>query len=89
VWLDPAATTKKALAWLAKTADQHVQLLAFPETVLSGCPSWVTLTDGTRFNDSRQKRAYAAYLDAAVEIDGPEVTGIVVAARDLRCRRWR
>jgi nitrilase len=84
VWLDPAATTKKTLAWLADAADQHVQLLAFPETFLSGYPFWVTLTDGARFNDTRQKRAYAAYLDAAVEIDGPEVTAIVTAARDLR-----
>jgi nitrilase len=83
VWLDPDATTAKALRWLGDAAGTGVDLLAFPETFLSGYPFWVTLTDGARFNDSRQKRAYAAYLDAAVEVDGPQVGEIVTAARDL------
>lgn len=59
VWLDPEATTDKAVQWLTDAAAQDVDLLAFPETFLSGYPFWVTLTDGARFNDSRQKRAYA------------------------------
>jgi nitrilase len=83
VWLDPEATTAKVLDWLTDAASAGVELLAFPETFLSGYPFWVTLTDGARFNDSRQKRAYAAYLDAAVEVDGPEVARIVTAVRDL------
>ncbi len=82
-WLDPAATTKKVLDWLQQAAEQDVRLIAFPETFLSGYPFWLELTGGARFNDARQKRAYAAYLQAAVEIDGPEIAQVTEAARDL------
>ncbi len=82
-WLDPAATTKKVLDWLQQAAEQDVRLVAFPETFLSGYPFWLELTGGARFNDARQKLAYAAYLQAAVEIDGPEIAQITEAARDL------
>ena len=82
-WLDPDGTTSKVLAFLEDAAAQGVQLIAFPETFLSGYPFWLDLTDGARFDDPRQKRAYAAYLDAAVEMDGPQITTITQAARDL------
>ncbi|MEQ4717673.1 carbon-nitrogen hydrolase family protein [Nonomuraea sp. B19D2] len=82
-WLDLAAGTAKVLDFLGKAAADDVALLAFPETFLSGYPFWVKHTDAARFNDPEQKRAYAAYLDAAVEIDGPQVRTIIEAVRDL------
>jgi nitrilase len=82
-WLDPSATTKKVIAWLGKAAAQQVELVAFPETFLSGYPSWLEHTGGARFDDAMQKRAYAAYLDAAVEVTGPEIRLVTEAARDL------
>jgi nitrilase len=82
-WLDPSATTKKAVAWLENAAAQQVELVAFPETFLSGYPSWLEHTGGARFDDAMQKRAYAAYLEAAVEVTGPEILLITEAARDL------
>lgn len=82
-WLDAAATTRKTVAWVEDAAARGVQLVAFPETFLSGYPFWLDLTGGAKFNDPRQKRAYAAYLDAAVELDGPELTTLCQAARDL------
>lgn len=42
----------------------------------------MALTDGARFDDPDQKRAYAAYLDAAVELDGPELATVAEAVRD-------
>jgi len=83
VWLDPERTTAKVVSWLQDAAAQGVELVAFPETFLSGYPFWVELTGGARFNDARQKQAYAAYLDAAIELDGPELAEIADAARDL------
>ncbi|MFQ5948418.1 MAG: carbon-nitrogen hydrolase family protein [Acidimicrobiia bacterium] len=83
VWLDKQATTKKVLEWLERAHAQGVEILAFPETFLSGYPFWVSRTDGARFNDPRQKQAYAAYLDAAVEVGGEELNQITEAARDL------
>jgi nitrilase len=82
-WLDPAATTKKVVTLLERAAAQDVELVAFPETFLSGYPSWLEHTGGARFDDPAQKRAYAAYLAAAVELPGPELTVITEAARDL------
>lgn len=82
-WLDPTATTKKVVAWLEMAASQQVELVAFPETFLSGYPSWLEHTGGARFDDTGQKRAYAAYLAAAVELPGPEITTVTEAARDL------
>jgi len=82
-WLDAAATTRKAVAWIEDAASRGVQVVAFPEAFLTGYPFWLDLTDGARFDDDRQKRAYAAYLEAAVELDGPELATLCEAARDL------
>jgi len=83
VWLDPTATTKKVVAWLEDAAAQQVDLVAFGESFLSGYPVWLELTGGARFDDPTQKQAYAAYLDAAVVMDGPEISAVVEAVRDL------
>ncbi len=83
VWLDAAATTKKVVSFLEEAAAEEVDLLAFPETFLSGYPFWVERTNGARFNDDLQKAAYAHYLEAAVELAGPELAEIVDAVRDL------
>ncbi|MDF1595409.1 MAG: carbon-nitrogen hydrolase family protein [Acidimicrobiia bacterium] len=83
VWLDPSATTVKVIEWLNEAHQQKVDLVAFPETFLSGYPFWVSLTDGARFDDPDQKKAYAAYLDSAVEMDGEELRVITEAVRDL------
>ena len=81
-WLDPVRTTAIVTDWIGRAADEDVELVAFGETFLGGYPLWLSVTDGARFDDPRQKVAYAAYLDAAVEIDGPEVSTVIEAARD-------
>jgi nitrilase len=68
---------------LEQASRQDVNLVAFPETFLSGYPFWVMLGGGGRFGDPDYARAYAAYVDAAVELNGPEMRQITEAARDL------
>ncbi|MFJ2745146.1 carbon-nitrogen hydrolase family protein [Streptomyces sp. NPDC087440] len=82
-WLDPTAGTAKVVEYLEKAAADDVGLVAFPETFLSGYPFWLNETDASRFDDPEQKRAYAAYLDAAVELTGPQLARITEAVRDL------
>ena len=82
-WLDPDATTRIVVDHLQRAAADGVDLLAFPEAFLSGYPVWVSRTGGAAFEDAAQKRAYAAYLDAAVTLDGSQVAEVVTAARDL------
>jgi nitrilase len=61
-----------------------VDLLAFGETHLGGYPFWLSMTDGSRFDDADQKRAYAYYLAAAVELAGPELRLIGEAVADAQ-----
>lgn len=81
-WLDPQATTDKVIDWIGRARAEGVELVAFGETFLPGYPFWVEHTGGARFDDPGQKAAYAAYLAAAVDLDGPEIARITEAARD-------
>lgn len=82
-WLDPDGTTDVVVETLQEAAAEGVDLVAFGETFLSGYPHWVSRTGGAAFDDALQKRCYAAYLAAAVEVDGPQVTRVVEASNDL------
>ncbi len=82
-WLDPDGTTEIVVETLQEAAAAGVDLVAFGETFLSGYPHWVGRTGGAAFDDDLQKRCYALYLDAAVEVDGPQVARITEAANDL------
>lgn len=76
VWGDKEATTARVIEWIEKAANDGIDLLAFGETFLSGYPFWVARTDGARWEAEDQKAAYAFYLDAAVALDGPELSDI-------------
>lgn len=82
-WLDPDGTTDVVVETLQEAAAEGVDLVAFGETFLSGYPHWLARTGGAAFDDPLQKRCYAAYLGAAVEVDGPQVARVVEAASDL------
>ena len=81
IFLDPKATTQKVLSLIRESAKGGAELCVFPETFLSGYPIWPDLTDGARWNDEKQKSAYAAYLEGAVSADGPEMKAIEDEAR--------
>lgn len=80
MFLDRKATTARILDWLARAASARASVVVFGEAFLPGYPFWLSLTDGARFDDSRQKEAYAAYFDAAVQLDGVELASIADAA---------
>jgi nitrilase len=83
VWLNPTETTKNILTWIEEAAAQQVEMLVFPETFLPGYPVWIERTNGSHFGDALQQKAFAAYLNAAVTADGPELAQIAQAACDL------
>jgi nitrilase len=80
VFFDRTATAERVVGWIARAAAARARLVVFPEAFLPGYPFWLSLTDGARFDDPRQKDAYRAYLDAAVRLDGPELAAIRDAA---------
>jgi nitrilase len=83
VWGDTALTTAKVIALMEDAAAQGAELIVFPETFLCGYPFWLCRTNGAAFNDPRQRKAYAFYLETAVEAGGPELTEISEAASEL------
>jgi nitrilase len=78
-----SATTKKIIALINHAADDGIRFLAFPETFLPGYPFWLMLGGLEQLGDPRVQDAYAAYLDAAVEIEGPEISQISGVAAHL------
>jgi nitrilase len=84
VFLDPRASTDRAIAWMSKAAKEGARLLCFGETWLPAYPFWLSQTGGSRFEDSDQKKAYARYLEAAIEEDGPELRRLAEASSDLK-----
>jgi len=83
-WGNKAATVDIVINAISEAAARGIELLAFSESFLSGYPFWVCRTNGAAFEDSRQQRAYAQFVEAAVEIEGPELRRIAEAARDHR-----
>lgn len=81
VFLDAQATTERMVTWIERAADEAVEMIAFGETFLPGYPAWVSPTGGARFEDATQKAAYARYLEAAVEMDGPHIKALEDASR--------
>ncbi|MGM1063556.1 nitrilase-related carbon-nitrogen hydrolase [Saccharothrix sp. Mg75] len=81
-WLDVAAGVRKVVDFLDLAAAGGVGVVVFPETFLPGYPFWLTQPGGVPLDDPRQRLAYAAYQEAAVEVGGPEVRLITEAVRD-------
>ncbi len=82
-WLNPAARLEKVTAYTELAAREGCDLVAFPETYLSGYPFWLPRTGGARFNDPDQKACYAYYLDSAIEVPGEQISHIQTLAADL------
>ncbi len=83
-WGRPDAGAERVAEWIGRAGDEGVDLLAFGETHLGGYPFWIGDTGGARFNDPDQKRAYAYYLDAAVELEGPQLRLVAEATAEHR-----
>jgi len=82
VWLDADATTTKICAWIERAAKEGADLVAFGETFLPGYPYWVDHAGASQFFDDAQREAYAQYLNAGIEAQGPELARVAAAAAD-------
>lgn len=82
VAFDPAATTEKICRLIAEVASQQSELVVFPEAFLGTYPKGLTFDApiGRRLPEGREE--YLRYFDGAVEIDGPELKSVCVAASE-------
>ncbi|MCG6204801.1 carbon-nitrogen hydrolase family protein [Rhodopseudomonas sp. HC1] len=76
VFLDRAATTKKALSLIREAAAAGAALVAFPETFVPAFPVWAALWAPIDNHD-----LFARMADQSVLVDGPEVKAIRDEAR--------
>ena len=76
ILFDKSASTEKACALIEKAGQEGADFAAFGESWLPGYPFWIEsgVTDLTW-------EASAAYLENAVDLDGPEVEALCNAAR--------
>lgn len=84
VWLNKKATLTKLEEAIRQAAAQQAQLVCFGETLLPGYPFWPDLTDGARFNATRQKDLFAHYLAQAVNIEAGDLTTLCQLANQFR-----
>ncbi len=82
VYLDREATVDKSVALIEHAAAEGAELIAFPETFVAGYPSWADFSNASAFDDPDQKRAYAMYLDSAVDVSRGDLDPVVAASAD-------
>ena len=71
VWMDRAATTKKACRLIHEASQQGARIVAFPESFIPAFPYGVW-HHGVR----RNMRFYQQLTECAVSLDGPEISMI-------------
>lgn len=79
-YLDRAATLAKVADFVGRAAAAGCGLVVFGEALVPGYPFWVELTDGARFDSGLQKDIFAAYADAAVDIEAGHLADLAALA---------
>ncbi|AJE84609.1 MULTISPECIES: carbon-nitrogen hydrolase family protein [Streptomyces] len=79
VYLDAAATVRKAVALIEEAAGQGARLLAFPEVFVPGYPYW-----NWTMNPVQGSAWYERLYRAAIDVPGPEVDALRAAAAATR-----
>jgi len=82
VFLDPGATTDKAIGLLREAARAGAGVVAFPEVFIAGYPAWLRLPS-LAGDDELLKVGHAAYVGSAVRAGGEELGAIAKAAAEL------
>jgi len=81
VWLNKQKTLKKVESVITDAGKKECDLVVFGETLVSGYPFWVSLTNGAKFNSSVQKELYAHYVKNAIQIEKGDLNNICEIAK--------
>lgn len=76
IFMDKEATTDKACQLIEEAGKRNIKLLVFPETFIPGYPYWIEC-----YPPLDQQKALTLYLEQSVELGGPEIQRLQVAAR--------
>ncbi|MCM2253315.1 MAG: nitrilase, partial [Ramlibacter sp.] len=80
VLLDTPATVERALALMGEAAKAGVRLLVFPEAFVGGYPKGADFHIYLGARTPQGRAEFKRYFDAAVSVDGPEVSQLAKAA---------
>lgn len=83
-WLRMPQRLNRLARVVEAAAARGADLVATPESYLSGYPFWLARTGGAAFEDPDQKACYAYYLDAAIEAGDATHRELCTLAADLR-----
>jgi nitrilase len=67
IFLDKQKTWDKLKSKIQEAIVNGAELITWGETLIPGYPQWVSETNGAKFNDEDQKKAYAKYWSEALE----------------------
>jgi nitrilase len=80
VLLDTPATVERGLAIMVDAAARGAQLIVFPEAFLGGYPKGADFHIYLGARTPQGRAEFKHYFDAAVHIDGPEISQLAKAA---------
>lgn len=82
VWLNKQATIEKTIDAIHDAGKQHSDLIIFGEGFLPGYPFWLSMTDGSAFNNQTQKEIHAHYVKNAISIEQGDLNPILEACKE-------
>jgi nitrilase len=84
VLFDQSGTVDKAVRLVAEAREQGAQLVLFPEAYVGGYPWGLSFGTAVGGRSAEGRRAWARYLEGAVEVPGPVTKRLGEAARSAR-----
>jgi nitrilase len=82
VWLNKTETVKKIISYIEQAGKQSCDLIVFGESLLPGYPFWLSITNGSAFNDTVQKEIHAHYMRSAIQIEAGDLADICAVANN-------
>lgn len=81
VWLDKYKTLEKVKTAILEAAEKNCELIIFGEGLVPGYPFWLSITNGSAWDNQTQKEIHAHYLRNAVQIESGDLTEIQELAK--------
>ncbi len=81
IWLNKSQTTQKIEEYIIQAGQKKCDLVVFGETILSGYPFWLSITEASIFDSQIQKEINAHYIKNAIEIEKGDLKSICHLAK--------
>ncbi len=82
VWLNKEATIEKAIMAIKEAFQENSDLVIFGEGFLPGYPFWLSMTNGSAFNNQTQKEIHAHYVKNAISIENGDIDPILAVCKE-------